>query len=117
MLSLYISVHSPKKITLKEMKLSVVLFAVAAAEEGSGDKPQKHPMKRINKLESKFNTMLEMHFADRNPNWTERTQGRMSRIAGKIGNDFDRKNAECGLYQDPEEDDDVDVDGDEVEQR
>ena len=99
------------------MKLSVVLIALAAAEEGSGDKPQKHPTKRINKLEEKFNAMVEMHFRDNNPNWTDRTQGRMSRLAERIRTDFDKKNAACGLYQEPVEDDVEMDDGEEMEQR
>lgn len=81
------------------MKLSVVLFSLAVAQEGSGsEKPQRHPARRVNKLEEKFNGMVFEQFGEQNPNWTERMQSRFTRICNKVRDDFDKKNAACNLY-------------------
>ena len=95
------------------MKVLALVICVPSAfgEEGSGQKPFRHPTRRLDNLDGKFDVLIDSYFTDRNnAGWGSRMRGRFGRITQKLRDDFAKKNEMCNLLENADDEDDEDDD-------
>ena len=89
----------------------VIWMPSAFGEEGSGQKPFRHPTKRLDNLDGKFDALVDAHFAGKtNAGWGNRMRDRFGRITQKLRDDFAKKNEMCNLLDNGGDEDEEDED-------